>query len=146
MGFQKMPRSAIQHLYLGRLFASDGQTDGQTDGRRANFLERYDFNNHPFGVDNCVSHGMCKLRNRWAVFSLILRPTPTPKVPPTPTHLPTSSPTYPPPHPPTHPNHFLSYKGNLDISSTLESKTGHTALGLAAMVTVLLTKTNNISS
>ena len=56
MVFQKMPRSAIQHLYLGRLFASDrrtdGRTDGQTDGRRANFLERYVFDNHPFGVDN----------------------------------------------------------------------------------------------
>ena len=87
-----------------------------------------------------------KLRNRWAVFSQILRPTPTPKVPPTPTHLPNSPPTYPPPHPPTHPNHFLSYKRTLHISSTFKSETGHTALGLAAMVTVLLTKTNNISS
>ena len=58
MGFQKMSRSAIQHLYLERLFASDGQTDRwtdrQTDGRRANFLERYGFDNHPFGVDNYI--------------------------------------------------------------------------------------------
>ena len=62
MVFQKMPRLAIQHLYLGRLLASDrrtdgrtdGQTDGQTDGRRANFLERYVFDNHPFGVDKVV--------------------------------------------------------------------------------------------
>ena len=30
---------------------TDGRTDGQTDGRRANFLERYVFDNHPFGVD-----------------------------------------------------------------------------------------------
>ena len=52
MVFQKMPRSAIQHLYLGRLLASDRRTDGRTDGRRANFLERYVFDNHPFGVDN----------------------------------------------------------------------------------------------
>ena len=43
MDFHKMPSSAIQHLYLGRLFAPDG--------RRANFLERYGFDNHPFGVD-----------------------------------------------------------------------------------------------
>ena len=48
MDFHKMPRSTILHLYLGRLFAPDGRTDG----RRANFLERYDFDNHPFGVDN----------------------------------------------------------------------------------------------
>ena len=47
--------SAVLHLYFGSLFASDGQTDertdGRTDGRRANFLERYVFDNHPFGVD-----------------------------------------------------------------------------------------------
>ena len=61
-----------------------------------------------------------------------------------PTH--THPPPYPPPHPPTHPNHFLSYKRTLDITSTWKSETGHTVLGLAAMVTVLLTKTNNISS
>ena len=54
MVFQKMPRSPIQHLYLGRLFASDRRTDGQTDGRCANFLERYVFDNHPFGVDNIL--------------------------------------------------------------------------------------------
>ena len=35
-----------------RLGRTDGRTDGQTDGRRASFLERYGFDNHPFGVDN----------------------------------------------------------------------------------------------
>ena len=48
MDFHKRPRSTILHLYLGSLFAPDGRTNG----RRANFLERYDFDNHPFGVDN----------------------------------------------------------------------------------------------
>ena len=37
------------------LEAYSPRTDGRTDGRRANFLERYDFDNHPFGVDNKLS-------------------------------------------------------------------------------------------
>ena len=49
MDFHKMPSSAVLHLYLGSLFASDGRTDGRTDGV-VNFLERYGFDNHPFGV------------------------------------------------------------------------------------------------
>ena len=40
MDFHKMPSAALQHLYLARLFASDGRTDGQTDGV-FNFLDRY---------------------------------------------------------------------------------------------------------
>ena len=55
MDFHKMPRLAILHVCLGSLFApderTDERTDGRTDGRRANFLKRYDFDNHPFGVD-----------------------------------------------------------------------------------------------
>ena len=50
MDFHKMPRLAILHVYLGSLFAPDGRTDE----RRANFLERYGFDNHPFGVDNYI--------------------------------------------------------------------------------------------
>ena len=58
MDFNVIPSTAILHFYFGSLFASDGQTNGQTDGRRANFLERYVFDNHPghpFGVDNSFS-------------------------------------------------------------------------------------------
>ena len=81
MDFHKMPRSTILHLYLGRLFASDGRTDGRTDGRRANFLERYDFDNHPFGVDKyyqvtyvirmCLS-SVCSNKNYFAVICMFI--------------------------------------------------------------------------
>ena len=58
MDFHNMPRLAIVHVYLGSLFAPDGRTDRRTDGRRANFLERYGFDNHPFGVDKMAAAHM----------------------------------------------------------------------------------------
>ena len=52
MDFNVIPSSALLHLYVGSLFASDGQTDGRTDGRTAcQFLGALCFDNNPFGVD-----------------------------------------------------------------------------------------------
>ena len=45
MDFHKMPSTALQHLYLGRLFAPDGRTACQ-------FLGALCFDNHHFVVDN----------------------------------------------------------------------------------------------
>ena len=68
MDFHKIPRSTILHLYLGRLFAPDGRTDG----RRANFLERYDFDNHPFGVDYTETRNQLYTETRSHLYTSLL--------------------------------------------------------------------------
>ena len=55
-----------------RVGQTDGQTDGRTDGRRANFLERYVFDNHPFGVDNFVLCFIFVFYTVYTVISIIL--------------------------------------------------------------------------